>query len=228
MTFADGSAEARVRARYAGITPEDIHRAQVAHNDARAAREGAPRHTQHQVARAIQSSRTATVTHIRPASEKAIEYLVALSNERSTVAEDVARRWAQHAGAQLVSEKIDWLKTQPRIVNSGIGTQQSDVPAGRYAVIVRSKTVFLKVTRPADGPFAGRIFVNIQAGDDLHQVSPAARDLFLTAIELAGPAEASRLYGREIGACGVCGRTLTDEDSRAAGIGPVCQAKTGW
>jgi hypothetical protein len=29
-------------------------------------------------------------------------------------------------------------------------------------------------------------------------------------------------YGMLIGKCGVCGRTLTDEESRANGIGPVC------
>lgn len=225
MTFNDGTAEARVAARYAHITPADIQRVQVAHNAELAARDSAPSHTKHQAA---SSSHSARVTHIRRASDKAINYLVALSNERSTVAEDVARDWAERVDAAEVSAKIDWLKTQPKIVNSGVGTREFDVPVGRYAVVIQGKTVFLKVTRPADGPFAGRVFVNIQAGDELHRVAPAARDLFLTAIELAGPAQASKLYGREIGACGVCGRTLTDEESRAAGIGPVCAGKTGW
>jgi hypothetical protein len=32
------------------------------------------------------------------------------------------------------------------------------------------------------------------------------------------------LFGQEIGRCGKCGKTLTDEESRAAGIGPVCRA----
>lgn len=31
------------------------------------------------------------------------------------------------------------------------------------------------------------------------------------------------LFGREIGRCGVCGKTLTDETSRRLGIGPVCR-----
>ena len=35
--------------------------------------------------------------------------------------------------------------------------------------------------------------------------------------------EAQVLFGREIGRCGVCGKTLTDETSRALGIGPVCR-----
>jgi hypothetical protein len=35
--------------------------------------------------------------------------------------------------------------------------------------------------------------------------------------------EAMALFGREIGRCGICGRSLTDEVSRACGIGPVCR-----
>jgi len=35
-------------------------------------------------------------------------------------------------------------------------------------------------------------------------------------------------YGALYGTCCVCGRTLTDEGSISAGIGPVCAAKTNW
>lgn len=225
MSFNDGTAEARVMARYAEFGTREELGALMAETQ-----------RQEQLAGAIKAKlaadRGATVTNIRRASDKAIAYLVALSNERSTVAEDVARAWAESADRADVSAKIDWLKDQPKLVNSGVGTESYDVPAGRYAVRYEiqgaPKTVFLKVSRPTDGPFAGRVFVNIQAGDELHRVAPAARDLFLRMIEEAGLAEASKLYGREIGSCGVCGRTLTDEDSRTAGIGPKCAAKTGW
>lgn len=37
--------------------------------------------------------------------------------------------------------------------------------------------------------------------------------------------EAMSLYGREIGSCGRCGRHLTDEASRARGLGPECASK---
>ena len=42
-----------------------------------------------------------------------------------------------------------------------------------------------------------------------------------------GPEAAAAKYGQEIGQCGMCNRVLTDEVSRAAGIGPVCRSK-GW
>lgn len=38
-------------------------------------------------------------------------------------------------------------------------------------------------------------------------------------------AEASSLYGTELGHCGLCGRELTDESSRERGIGPTCAEK---
>lgn len=223
MTFADGTAEARVAARYAGISAQDIHAAQVTHNAALAARVSAPSKTQHQAASAI---------HIHRATDRAINWLVTLSGERfPAVTEASIREWAQGVSASEVSAKIDWLKTQPRI-NSGVGTREYDVPAGRYAIRYtvqgETKVTFLKVTRPAEGPFAGRVFVNIQAGDELYRTTPVARDLFLSQIEEAGLSESSKLYGREIGSCGVCGRTLTDEISRAHGIGPKCSSKMGW
>ena len=37
--------------------------------------------------------------------------------------------------------------------------------------------------------------------------------------------EAAQVFGRLYGVCGVCGRTLTDEGSIAAGIGPVCASR---
>lgn len=36
--------------------------------------------------------------------------------------------------------------------------------------------------------------------------------------------EAMKLYGQKIGRCGYCGLRLTDETSRAYGIGPICRA----
>lgn len=42
---------------------------------------------------------------------------------------------------------------------------------------------------------------------------------------LENPLEASIAYGKLTGTCGVCGRILEDEDSVAAGIGPVCASR---
>lgn len=45
---------------------------------------------------------------------------------------------------------------------------------------------------------------------------------------LDDPETAVRRFGLELGICGICSLPLTNEESRAYGIGPVCRAKAGW
>jgi hypothetical protein len=100
------------------------------------------------------------------------------------------------------------------------------VPAGRYALQTAEGVRFYVVDRPTEGRWAGLTFVKVQASDDLHNIrNRDERIRILSAIVAVGPLAASQLYGRELGRCGVCGRTLTDETSRAAGIGPVCAGR---
>ena len=49
--------------------------------------------------------------------------------------------------------------------------------------------------------------------------------LFLSDHEIV---KALSTYGQEIGRCGVCHRHLTDEESRAKGVGPNCAARLGF
>jgi hypothetical protein len=51
---------------------------------------------------------------------------------------------------------------------------------------------------------------------------PATTILTRFMLSNASVTEAMALYGQELGYCGRCGRHLTDESSRAAGLGPVC------
>lgn len=101
-----------------------------------------------------------------------------------------------------------------------------DVPKGRYALEMADGTIkFYVVDRPDRGKWSGFTFLSIQASDELHPVRDlSAKQTILEKIEV-DPMAALTRYGREIGVCGVCGRTLTDETSRAAGIGPVCASR---
>lgn len=66
--------------------------------------------------------------------------------------------------------------------------------------------------------------VYLQTSDELIRLPwPTAKGV-LTKIEQDPKAAAIR-YGKELGICGVCHRTLTNEESRARGIGPVCASK---
>lgn len=95
-----------------------------------------------------------------------------------------------------------------------------NVEAGRYALTVLEGAVNFYVVNKR-----GR--VSVQASDELHRLRGEAASSVLEEIS-KDPKAASLLYGAKLGHCGVCGRTLTDEESRAAGIGPVCRAKKGW
>lgn len=103
-----------------------------------------------------------------------------------------------------------------------------EVPAGRYAVELGGRNVveFFRVDRPTEGKWAGWTFVKQQASDDEWPVKGARKTEVLAAIAI-DPQAALLLYGQEIGSCGNCGRTLTDDISREMGIGPDCAAHLG-
>jgi hypothetical protein len=149
----------------------------------------------------------------RPASAKSVEFLVTLWMERSdkATAEQV-RAWGVQQTQAVVSTKIDWLKTQPKL------TPRALVPAGRYAITGNAgQTVFLRVSE------GGR--VSVQAGSEFRPVAQSTGWTLTAKVKLAGAENAMIRYGRELGVCGRCGRELTNEESREAGIGPVCLSK---
>lgn len=101
------------------------------------------------------------------------------------------------------------------------------VPSGHYALLVEGVVKFYKVNTPTEGKWAGYTFVDAQASDDFYKVGREASARILAEIA-ADPQAAMTLYGRSVGKCGHCHRTLTDETSRANGIGPICNRKMGW
>lgn len=124
------------------------------------------------------------------------------------------------------SRAIDWLldlPSLPAIAAAEERARLADVPAGRYALVDSTGVVkFYVVDRPETGKWAGRTFVKAQASDETFPIrNVEERGRILSEIA-ADPATAMIRYGHELGCCGRCGRTLTDEDSRAAGIGPEC------
>jgi hypothetical protein len=67
--------------------------------------------------------------------------------------------------------------------------------------------------------------MEVRASDTLYPITdPIHRNELLKTIA-ADPINAMNQYGMALGECGVCGRTLTNKDSRLQGIGPICAAK---
>lgn len=166
---------------------------------------------------------------MKPASDKQVRYLVDLVEERigrklSTEQVDRARALSSAEASALIDE-------ERRVAGERTPALDDlpEVPAGRYAVRHGDGSIkFYKVDCPTEGKWSGRVFVSIQAGDELHPVRNRAQRASVLATIADDPEAASTLYGREIGACGVCGRTLTNEESRERGIGPVCAEARGW
>lgn len=95
---------------------------------------------------------------------------------------------------------------------------RNDIPVGRYAVEnAQGVLAFYRLRK--DGTLV------VMASDTEYPILGQAAATVLDKIAEAGVEAAGVRFGQEIGSCYVCGRTLTDADSRAAGIGPTCAAK---
>ncbi|MET0416560.1 MAG: DUF6011 domain-containing protein [Actinoplanes sp.] len=139
-----------------------------------------------------------------------------------------ASRWIDRLKAKIAELKARPVATTPATPVDDF----ADVPDGRYAVNDSGPDdlIFVKVTTgDKDGPYAGRRFVKIQASEEFHPIRNAGRrNAILTTIRTVGVEASMTLYGKHIGSCGHCGRTLTNATSRAAGIGPKCRSTMGW
>lgn len=81
---------------------------------------------------------------------------------------------------------------------------------------------------PGKRDHAGKFFLRQVIGGQgpvRVRMSPEAMVSIARKIMAAGPSEAMLRYGREMGACGACGTELTNDESRALGIGPECRRK---
>ncbi|QGH75296.1 hypothetical protein I5G61_gp48 [Mycobacterium phage Quesadilla] len=189
---------------------------------------------------------TSTGTIARIASEASASYARSLMMEKAlasgTSEIEAGMRidgWLIGRSQREVSATIDRLKSEGFTGRAKTAAPSQDgipsaevVPAGRYAIETEDGATnglaFYKVDRPEEGKWAGRVFVKLMVSDEEQRMSWAATKSILAKIAEVGAAEASARYGHEIGECGVCGRTLTNDESRERGIGPICAAKNSW
>jgi len=170
-----------------------------------------------------------------PATGPQVDYIRDLLDERAVENPDALKEQAKTLDKRMASRWIARLKEVPKRHESqrhqrgSTPSVKSDVPAGRYAVTGEDGTTdFYRVDRPAEGKWAGYVFVKLQISDEYQRIPLRNVQTILDKIETAGPEQASKRYGRELGHCGVCGRTLTNNDSIERGIGPVCAGKMDW
>lgn len=153
----------------------------------------------------------ATIT--RPASSAQVRYITSLISERVADAED-ALAWTEAlatAGVREASGMIETLKGMPRST-----PKAPEITEGMYVL----DGEIYKVQRAVHG--SGNLYAKHLTPSGFEYAAGVVR-------RLAGARpltiEEAKAYGALYGTCAVCGRTLTDEDSIAAGIGPVCASK---
>jgi len=171
----------------------------------------------------------------RPAAPKATEKQVSFIQ---TLVEQTGFDWTsigvpiEDLPKARASKAIEHLLKLPKVARPAVAATTSapavEVDEGRYAVEVDGVLKFYKIDKPTEGRWSGYTFLKVQASDDFYPVKSPASKAAIFALIAADAKAATIRYGQELGVCGVCGRTLTDEASRAAGIGPVCAAKKSW
>lgn len=192
---------------------------------------------------------TATVKNgpMWPASPKQIDYALGLQLERQlpdgyTM---VTREDLMIMERDQVSGKITFLKSLPRS-GPGVsgGRKEWAMPEGRYALRVMDAADSLKpkdmrhvewkfyeVDKPTEGRWAGYTFIKMLIGAPgryrKETMGKVMRDRILQMIE-DNPKQAMINYGLQSGVCGRCASPLTDPDSLARGLGPICAGKSGW
>lgn len=101
-------------------------------------------------------------------------------------------------------------------------------PAGHYAIGSRGENdlIFLKFQRGIGMSSSLRPRLKmVVGGHPDSEVTGNAAIAYLNRIVNEGVETSARLYARELGRCSRCNRTLTDEASRARGLGPECATR---
>lgn len=113
------------------------------------------------------------------------------------------------------------------------GIDLSAVPTGNYAIPGGDTRLKVRIEAPSRGKWQGWIFVKDAAEYGKAKTYGSQRPghkyqgsiAEALHIIVSNPFEASKAYGKLVGNCGRCGRTLEDEKSVANGIGPICATK---
>lgn len=171
------------------------------------------------------------------ATEKQVEFIKSLKAQRDLTAEDnlgerlvtLARElWAAEAFTkEAASATIEGLKGLPYV------QRRSETPSEAVEGMHRVDGVVYKVQR---SPESGRLYAKKLVFEHHHDIGDsglkgiwkfeyAKGAMRLLSAQTQMTLEEAKEWGVLYGTCCVCGRTLTNEESIAAGIGPICSGK---
>lgn len=163
-------------------------------------------------------------------TSKQLAYLRSLADTRQAPAPSGVFAWGSDLTGYLeaypptraqVSKMIDWLRTLP-VIERPAQPKASGEKLAPGAYRAADGTLYqVYPAREHEGMLAKEIIAD-ETGVSFHYVGRA--DRFVTADQKLTLDEAAE-FGQTFGVCCECGRLLTDPDSIAAGIGPVCAGR---
>jgi hypothetical protein len=121
-------------------------------------------------------------------------------------------------------ELIDYLKLCPWKPKAGAGAGNKSNPVTEAGMYKQGDRIF-KVQKAVHG--SGNLYakelVQLVPGEFIFEYAKGMINRLSPADKMT--LDEAKAFGALYGTCCVCGRTLTDENSIEAGIGPVCAAK---
>lgn len=115
----------------------------------------------------------------------------------------------------------------PYVLHDGV-----TIPRGSYGVITPDRkneiSFFSLWIAPTDHRLRGKMSMKQMVGPEEYRISPGDRAGIIALIAEQTPVKCAERFGLEIGECGICGRRLTNDESRKRGIGPICAGRWGW
>lgn len=151
----------------------------------------------------------------------------------------------RNATAKSIERKAQWAAEKAKREEGAATLSLAKIRAGFDSALKHLKRPKLRIAdvqfslAPASGRNAGCIYV-VRASDDTYLGKITPEDKFLTSRDCtaadsetvarvaADPAAAATAHGHAYGQCSCCGRELTNPESIARGIGPICAERWGW
>lgn len=159
-----------------------------------------------------------TTTAARPMSDRQLSFINSLVKDRELTDDDLGLVSITNTMAEA-SFLISRLTQRP--IKRAVHQDGQRITEGHYLQI---DTVYVVVKSQAGRLYAKKL-VSTQRGSASWQYAPNAMRHLTTADRLT--LDQAKAMGVRLGVCVICGRTLTDQNSVEAGIGPVCAAKVG-
>jgi len=151
----------------------------------------------------------------------------------------------RNAAAKSAARKAQWAAEKAERDAGAAVLTMAKIREGFASAVRHLKRPKLRIANvqfslaPATGRNAGAIYV-VRADTDTYLGKITQDDKFITsrdcsaadsetvATVAADPAAAATAHGHEFGQCSCCGRELTNPESVARGIGPICAERWGW